>query len=357
MLQGLRHCPVGVDIVTPHSYLEEMPASEALLARIAFDPGSKLAELNPIPWPAGFAPTPVTSANQQATDPLPSADVLVVTYTAAEGRALADVLTPGVTSTKWNDYTKDFAQYLPKLGARAPARESKRLGSWHLTRIGQQNVICFKSELHPATDGPDVPILALWAQIIADAQPKLVITTGTAGGVGSGTELGDVAVARALRWDCQQQFKNKPWATSAYPTSPLSASAVTALRTTGPLMAANEDKIPSSYRTRPAQIWESETTVTTDFFAIGDTTDHYHLLSAAPDCRAVEMDDAALGLALMDAAQPPPFLSIRNASDPVMPGTESIAEQTKLASSIYERYGYYTTVNSAIACWAIITAL
>jgi nucleoside phosphorylase len=334
-----------------------MPADSALLARIAFDPGSKLAELTPIPWPAGLAPTPVAGATRSASDPLPAADVLIVTYTAAEARALADILTPGVESTSWHHYTKDWAHYEPLLGSRAPALDSKRLGSWYTTRIGARTVICFKSELHPATDGPKLPMLQLWAQVVGDVAPKLVLTSGTAGGVGTGTQLGDVAVAATVQWDCQQQFKSEPWATTAYPAAPLSAAMAKALGTTAPLMAANADKIPSQYRTRAPRIWESETTLTTDFFAIGDTTDHYGLVALAPDCRAVEMDDAACFLALGATTGSPPLMSIRNASDPVMPGDESISVQTKAASAIYERYGYYTTVNSAIACWAVVTAV
>jgi nucleoside phosphorylase len=330
---------------------------DAVLARIKFDPGSKASELAPIPWTAGLAPTPVHTTVASDADPLPAADVLVVTYTAAEGQALADVLTPGVQSSSWNDYTEDFASYEPLLDSRAPARDSKRLGSWYITRIGSHTALCFKSELHPATDGPALPIRKLWAQMIGEVKPKLVITTGTAGGVGAGTELGDVAVATAVQWDCEQQFKSESWATTAYPTSPLTLAMVTALGTTGPMMAANSDKIPSQYLSRAPEIWESETTVTTDFFAMGDTTDSYGLLKLAPSCRAVEMDDAALGLALSGMTDPPPFLSIRNASDPVMPGNEPLSEQTKQASAIYEKYGYFTTVDSAIACWAVVTAL
>jgi nucleoside phosphorylase len=335
-----------------------MAVDDALLARIAFDPGSKLAELSPIPWPAGLAPTPDSGSFQAGSDPLPAADVLLVTYTVAEGRALADVLTPGVSSSSWHHYTEDWSSYLPLLDSRAPALDSKRLGSWYLSRIGTRTAVCFKSELHPATDGPDLPMLKLWAQIVGEVAPKLVVTTGTAGGVGTGTELGDVAVANTVQWDCQQQFKAEPWAKTAYPTAALTTEMVTALATTGPLLAANATKIPAEYRTRPAKIWEAETTVTTDFFAIGDTTDHYGLVALAPDCRAVEMDNAALFLALAGPTLHwPPLLSVRNASDPVMPGNESIEAQIKKASAIYEKYGYFTTVNSAIACWALVTAL
>ena len=335
-----------------------MSSPDFLRGRIAFDPGSRADELEPIPWPKGLAPTPGRPASHEDTDPLPAATVLIVTYTAAEGRALADILTPGLTSTLWSAYTKDWATYEPLLGEHAPARDSKRLGSWCVTRIGEKSVVCFKSELHPATDGPELPILKLWPQLIREANPDLVITTGTAGGVGQGTQLGDVAVASVVMWDCTEQFGDEKWAHDSFPTSPLTSKMATALNGTGLLMAVNEGKIPGQYRKRAAKIWSPpETTVTTDFFAMGDTTDNFGLLKLAPDCRAVEMDDAALGMALKSLAHSPAFFSIRNASDPVMPGDQPISEQEKAAEAIYEKYGYFTTVNSAIACWAIVSAL
>jgi nucleoside phosphorylase len=334
-----------------------MIARAELIARVKFDPGSRANELTPIPWPAGLAPSPIDSGGGGGAQPLPVADVLVVTYTAAEGRALADVLTPGVQTTSWNSYTKDWSEYESLLDGDAPARESKRLGLWHLTQIGTKRVLCFKSELHPAIDGPKLPILKLWPQILQEVAPKLVITGGTAGGVGLQTQLGDVAVPTVVRWDCQEQFKAESWAKAPYATLQLSAAMSTALAGAAALIAVNTDKIPAEYRSRPVKIWESGTTLTTDFFAWGDTTDHFGLLAEARDCEVVEMDDAALGLARESMSEPPPFLSIRNASDPVMPGDQSLEEQRSGAGKIYEKYGYFTTVGSAIACWAIVTAI
>jgi nucleoside phosphorylase len=334
-----------------------MPPSDAVLAHITFDPGSRLDELAPIPWPAGSAPTPVALPARATDDPLATADVLIVTYTTAEARALADVLTPGVVSSSWSHYTRDWVSYEGQLGERSPALESKRLGSWCCTRIGNRTAVCFKSELHPATDGPDLPMVRLWRQVVGDVRPRLVITTGTAGGVGQDTQLGDVAVATTVRWDCREQFKSEPWATTGYPTAPLTEAMRAALDGTTGLLAANAEKVPPAYRTRPVRIWTADTTLTTDFFAIGDSVDHYGLLRLAADCRAVEMDDAALGLAFSQLTSPPPFLSIRNASDPVMPGQDPLNQQIKEAGSIYQRYGYFTTVSSAIACWAVVTAL
>lgn len=332
-------------------------ATPELLTRIEFDPGSKLQELNPIPWPNGLAPKPVDPPHRQPDGALPVADALVVTYTAAEGRALADILTPGVESTDWVHYTEGWATYEPMFDDRAPALEARRLGSWYLCQIGTRSVLCFKSELHPATDGPRLPIVKLWPQIIGEVSPKLVVTSGTAGGVGQDTELGDVAIPATVRWNCQEQFKSEPWADASYPTSELTAEMRTALGKAGALIEPNAEQIPAEYRKRPIKLWDSGTVMTTDFFAWGDTTDHFGLLAAAHDCLLVEMDDAALALARESMPDAPPFLSIRNASDPVMPGDLPLDGQRTQAGDIYQKYGYFTTVGSAITCWAIASAV
>jgi hypothetical protein len=48
--------------------------------------------------------------------------------------------------------------------------------------------------------------------------------------------------------------------------------------------------------------------------------------------------------------------SIRNASDPQMDGPDLNTEKQQ-AAAIYERYGYWTTIGSAITCWAAIARL
>ena len=68
------------------------------------------------------------------------------------------------------------------------------------------------------------------------------------------------------------------------------------------------------------------------------------------------MDEAALALAATDLDDPPVWVSVRNASDPQMDGS-SLDEETRKAAAIYEQYGYWTTVGSAIACWALIAGL
>ncbi len=63
----------------------------------------------------------------------------------------------------------------------------------------------------------------------------------------------------------------------------------------------------------------------------------------------VEMDDAVLGLAIQEAGVSTKWLAIRNASDTRMPD-----KSKKASSDIYKQYGYWTSIPSALACWAMV---
>ncbi len=141
-------------------------------------------------WPAGLKPSPIAlPGNPTPFDALPKADYLVVTWTVAELEALAAVFTPGVSRNQWYRYARGFEKkYLPFIREGAPARTTRRLGSYYLTKIGDASVLCFKSELHLNQDGimqpqgyATLPVKDLFKQMIAEVQPKLVITVGTAG--------------------------------------------------------------------------------------------------------------------------------------------------------------------------------
>jgi Phosphorylase superfamily len=313
---------------------------------------------NPIPWPDGRVPTPAPLAAAPPIEaPLPQFDYLVVTWTVEEGKCLADTLTPGYPSrTAWYDYAHNFAtDYLPLIGKGAPARAANRLGSWFPTVIGGKRVMCFKSELHMSQDGPKLPVAKLWQQLIAEVQPKLVITTGTAGGIGAGIELGDVIIARSVRFDCMREFKTQPFHASSYVCSvPNTASLPVAAQ----LFSANAAHLPPT--SRPVAIFIAPTAqaplpdvVTTDFFAFDDTSNTFNLQGMGA---AVEMGDAVLGMVIEElGASAPRWLAVRNASDPEIDSaglTEK--EAAAKAAQIYERFGYWTTIPSAITCWALI---
>ncbi|MEP6561511.1 MAG: hypothetical protein ABJD68_10635 [Nakamurella sp.] len=317
---------------------------------------------DPIPWPAGLAPdTQPFGPDITDISPLPQADVLVVTYTVAEGYGLADVLTPGLSTTGWMPYRNNWDQLKKTVGKGAPSLNPHRnqAGLWALTSIGPRTVVVVKSDLHPVTDGPKLPICTLWAQMIDQVKPRLVITTGTAGGIGGDTLLGDVIVSQHLRWDCTKKFQHDPFAQQAYTSTGPALATTTYQLAAGTLIPVNAVHLPAAARppgivTRAGA--DPASVLTTDFFAFDDAANSYGLRTYEPTARAVEMDDSALPLACTDLADPPPWVSVRNASDPQMTGG-TIKDEAQQAAAIYEKYGYWTTINSAITCWAVITSL
>jgi purine-nucleoside phosphorylase len=312
--------------------------------------------LTPIPWPKKLAPSPAPlkpAPSQNAA--LPKADVLVVSWTVAEGSALSDVLTPGFEcKTAWYRYAHDFASYASQIRPGAPASESKLLGSYFVTNIGTKRVVCFKSELHMSQDGPKLPVRALWKQIITETGASLVITTGTSGGIGAGVELGDVLLAAQVRFDCQKAFKNATFAQSAFTPSSISTAQ---FASASDLFKANAEKLPASSRPptifiKPAPTVRPLNIVTTDFFGF-DTAENFYKLQGLGS--AVEMGDAVLGLAIQDLGNAAPkWCALRNVSDPQIADEGTLSDQSKKAAQIYEKYGYWTTVCSAIAVWAAI---
>src|SRR6476646_9523548 len=180
----------------------EYPKTDLDFAKhiIEFDPSDKSTysqwtdtELIPqerakeVPWPSNLGPKPRPySEVPYPSDPLPESEYLIVTWTTLENRALADMLTPGYYKANWYNYDRFFdSHYKPNIQQGAPSLEKNRLGRFFPISIGEKSVLCFKSDLHMDTDGPKLPIRDLWKQIIQEVKPKLVITTGTAGAIGS----------------------------------------------------------------------------------------------------------------------------------------------------------------------------
>ena len=311
----------------------------------------------PIPWPDGQAPSPQPLAKAPSpSDPLPQADYVVVTWTVEEAKALADTLTPGYPSkTSWYPYTHNFkTEFVPIIRKGAPSLASNRLASYFPTTIAGKSVLCMKSELHLSQDGPKMPIAKLWAQIIAEANPKLIITTGTAGGIGAAIELGDVLCAKYVRFDCLKQFKSQAFHDSIYSCSKLTFKSGSVAEK---LFLANVTHLPTA--SRPPKIFTKSVSqvkvpdvVTTDFFAFDDSSNTYGLQGLGG---TVEMGDAVLGLVISQMKGAPKWAAIRNASDPQIDSTGLTPEQAaQKAAQIYEKFGYWTTIPSAITCWSVI---
>jgi hypothetical protein len=336
-----------------------------------------------IPFPSQLAPVPSTGAVRDPALPLPTADIVVLTYTADEGKALADVMTPGRFEQDWNHYTNNYASLLPMIRRGAPARQAGRLGSYWTTQVGTRKVVVFKSELHLHQDfiiqngHPTLPIRALFGQIIQQVQPKHFFCIGTAGGTLLDKPLGTVAMSRAVKFDCKKDFANEPYAKQASPYTsdwnvPLEhhATAVALMKPFAANLIIQHDGPFASCPCGPLRQQEGQPpdvfflidgqdgipasfpVLTTDYFEFG--TDSNGLQN---DGIAVEMDDAVLGLVTSTLPHPPRWASIRNYSDPAINGTLAERAQEDCASHIYMLYGYWTSVLGAIATWSIIAGL
>lgn len=350
-------------------------------AKATAPPTAKGTYAENIPFPAGLAPTPKPiSPAPKADASLPKADVIAMMDTSAEAAAMADVLTPGHRPETWYPYAKNFGTFLPQIGPEGPSRESHRLGSYFMAKIGKLNVLVYKTELHMHEDAKKLadgtytlPIKAAFKQMIADAKPKVFLTTGTAGGVYCSMHLGDVMVSRAAEFYCMKDFASASFNHQKFqskwtiPTKYVGAAEKLMQGFAGHLTGHSvphgtppSSDCACSSPGYPTNIYYDGThdipafhpILTTDFFEFGTSTNNLEKLGMA-----VEMDDACLGLACSELRSPPRWACVRNMSDPCINGKLDSKQQENCAEYYYTKFGYWTTVMSALATWSIIAGL
>jgi Phosphorylase superfamily len=246
-------------------------------------------------------------------------------------------------------------------------------------------VLCVKSELHLNQDGvktgagtATLPVARFIEQMYDEVRPKLVITVGTAGGTLPKTELGDVVITRSAQFRCSQEFRNEPFSNSGYRSK--ATVKRKHLATALELMSGFADNLiepdfgpptafydwtgpnlPGHVNAPSIQIDGTDfpsglPMLTTDFFEFGTSTNGMEQVGCG-----VEMGDAVFGLVgdRLGAAGPK-WLVIRNASDPPINGNlpmgppAALNMQAHWAVWYYEAFGYWTSVNSAIATWSQI---
>jgi purine-nucleoside phosphorylase len=334
----------------------EAPAG---LQFLAFSTATGLSRFKDISWPAGQAPATAADPGGVAGGPLPNADVLIVTWTVDEGHALSRVLTPGKDSR--NDYfayTHNYDEISKDMRAGCPARQAKRLGAYWRTTIAGKSVVMFKSESHMSQDGPKLPNIQVWRQIISEVRPRLVITTGTAGGIGADAQVGDVVVSPVVRFDCTAKFAKEPFAQSHYSSAKADTSH---FATAKGLFAANAAQLPPDNKRSPIITIDpaaslTSCVLTTDFFGFDTSDNHYKIQGLGA---VSEMGDAVLGLVAQEiGAAAPAFLAIRNVSDPQIKADGlTLQQQAHMAAQIYKGFGRWSSVCSAIVCWASVVPL
>ncbi len=366
----------GLDSQTLAPSAERLAAAaRAAVPGIEFPPG-----LAPVPHPVAPVPDP--------DSPLPQADVVVITWTVDELAGLAKVFCPGHSASTWTKYAHNFAAFAPNIRPHAPAATSKRLGSYLPVTVGGKNVLCMKSELHLNQDSVKkgdglgtLPVKDLFLQIIAEAQPSYIFTIGTAGSVFDDFRLGDVVITRAAKFRLQSELKNEPYNHVTYrsdwalPTAQLATATELiqgfASQVVEPPFAppTTQFPFPGAPITTPPNapdiklelggrdMPEFHPILTTDYFEYGTTVNRLDTEGAA-----VEMGDAALGLAASELADPPHWAVIRNMSDPVINGELPakqfrLNEQTTWAVGYYTAYGLWTSAIGALATWGVIAGL
>lgn len=333
---------------------------------LAFSTATGLSRFTDIPWPKGLAP--ITGKKPaKGSGSLPRADVLVVTWTTDEGHALSRVLTPGKDShNDYVSYTHNYSAIARTMRRGCPALELKRLGAYWTTSIGGKKVVVFKSDSHLSQDTKKIPgknqhlpNYNVWKQIISEVRPKLVLTTGTGGGIGKQVEVGDVIVSPLVRFDCQKWLKNQPYHDAHYSSR---ASQTKYLAAAKKLFKANADQLPKDnkrspkiVRVAPSSGGLKSAVVTTDFFGFDTSDNRYHLWGYGD---LSEMGDAILGMVSKDMnGAAPPWVCVRNVSDPEIKAEGTLSQQAQLAAHIYKGFGRWSSVCSAIVCWALIAAL
>jgi len=329
-----------------------------------------------IPWPRRLAPIaePIDPAPSTRTR-LPRADAIVMMDTEAEAEAMSDVFTPGrYFRTAWYTYARNFDAYKGQFGPNSATWDAPYLGRYFVVRVGRLTVIVYKTNLHMHDDSRkmpggsySLPLAQMLRQIIEEARPRLFLTTGTAGGVYPKLQLGDVMVTRAAHFLCTRDYAHAKFNGATYRsqwTIPETYADAAhrlmqgyAKNLTG--KGAPPDKRCSTNESNeyPTGIYfDGRGTIppyhpvlTTDSFQFGTSQNGLEKKGVA-----VEMDDAVLGMVCGEMDKPPLWASIRNYSDPCINGDLSDAEQLKCADFYYGEYGYWTTVMSGIASWAVL---
>ena len=375
-------------------------------ARAAHQEEPVVVKLDPIAWPDGKGPVLEPLGDYQpgtkisALDAKARADVLLLLYTEYEIRHLLDVFTNNNAWTparraKWNPYCHNFAKYKASIQRidSSDALKEGAFGYLSALKIGDKKVVLFKSELHPKVNGTALPFVPVLEQLVAELQPSLVISTGTAGAIGKKINCGDVAITARARFHCREHYpafpdittltQNRTELTSTAVPNPkyLNYASEHLTKLSLPGLAKCYEKVgkrpgngflqknvePRIYTSHlvPPPAGQPMDIVSADFLTVDDVGDFERL---QPLGVMNDTDDAFAFYAIgkLPAGQRPQWLSVRNASEPQIanPGLPKSTPPAKVeealkttAGAIYGVYQYCTTLNSAFACWAVVAGV
>ncbi len=349
-------------------------------------------ELPPLPvidWKklGGKKPQLLSLGTYKNGNPLPKADVIIITWTSAEWAAFDHVFCDSATpmhhssgegwQKKWVPYSHNYAKLLTPpvtnnnfIKGHSPSLYNKAWGTFCMVKLGNgKKAILFKSELHISTDGPNIPLITMIENMVKDSKAGLVLTIGTAGGSRPADTIGSVNITNGGHFLLSGQLKEKPFNNKSYsskwkPKTGLLAKVRKNLITTPVTMPHLEElakKMKGGYtlkqlinktiepgKIKPLANVLTEPVLTTNSFVIGTTSGEYKKYAA------MEMDDAAIAMTCAELKVN--FGVVRNISDPVQNAKLPYEAQKNWGSTIYSNYGLYTSYNGALCAWAIASA-
>ena len=358
----------------------------------AVEPAS--GSLPPIDWASvgHTAPTPVEQPARRPSDPLPKADVVVITWTNAEWSALDHVFADSGSSRSaglgswtqaWLAYSRDTGSY--STGIRADPL-------WGVFRVvtiqgaaQPRKVLLFRSNAHLQYQPYIAGLRAMVQAVLTDTKATQLYSIGTAGGAALDQALGDTVVTNSAELlagsppnDSDpangETFTCTGWQapTALFPAAqglmfPLSKVVTeTDLETLfGRLSNSNDvgDLTLADLLSPPLQPANLGSPTIHDLPGVPLNTSCDFAMapgSGTTSFSAYEEDDAVVGETAQQLGVS--FAFIRNVSDPVVPdhtaGGAVIAQALRQtwAGMLYDRYGLFTASNGALATWAAIAA-
>jgi nucleoside phosphorylase len=354
-------------------HLRRLIAAGQEAAQESFNPSVKnLPHLPPVDWSAIGAKAPVILTTPKE---LPEADAIVIVWADAEWAALEHVFcnsgasmaySSGDTGT-WPGW-EEYNQGVPKVSGWS------YWGYYKLVQLGGTNVLLFKSNTH--LDWPGAQYLQeLFTNLISIVKPKLILSTGTAGGARTTDHIGTVNVVDAgtLYVTGEPQSKWKEYSNQWKPNwSIIQEAGFTKLLFPIPITQSGLESLCSQFNSHYGTNY-SISELNVNNLNMGDavpainnltgagtpllTTDSFVVATSAGNLDSfacVEMDDAII--AEVCSKHGTAFGFVRNISDPVQNASLPAKAQGNWGSAVYEVYGIYTSYGSAVAAWAILTA-
>jgi nucleoside phosphorylase len=342
-----------------------------------FEPSlTNLPALPPIDWSAVGAQPPQLLKSSQSN--LPKSSVIVITWANPEWAAMEHVFCSSGNSMPYSARNNPSHSGWTKYDSNVPkvpkSPDWDYWGYFRQVKIGGTSVLLFKSNTH--LDWPGEQYLAtLIDRLIADVDPALIISIGTAGGAQVNDHVGTVTAVHAgtLYENNQPQaawptYSNGWGANWSIIDKPQFSKLLLGVPTTESDLQTIASQFNAFYGTNyslsdlnPGNLnmadalpklnnltTGSKSLLTANSFLVATTAGNLAKFAC------VEMDDAIIGQVCN--SKQTQFAFVRNISDPAQNAKLPVTVQGNWGGAVYDVYGLYTSYNGAIAAWALIAS-